>query len=229
MAHPYQRVGRPRHPDILTPAEWRILAGLRDGHANAEIASSIPCSVETVRFHLRNVRDKLGLRSRQALRDWPGRPVERHRLAEESAHTWRIREQIPLIAVGDMPRSLAFYVDLLGMEVVSCWPDAPAVPGWAALGAAAARLMLHDGHHRREAHTLRGGGSVTLTLYVDGLDALHAGLSGAGWKPSMIERMPYGARECYLSDPDGNELALVEFAASDPGYTIERHKEESDE
>ena len=28
----------------------------------------------------------------------------------------------------------------------------------------------------------------------------------------------YGASEFYMQDPDDNELALVEFAASDPGY-----------
>ena len=31
--------GRPRHPDVLTPAEWRVLEQLREGGTNAEIAS----------------------------------------------------------------------------------------------------------------------------------------------------------------------------------------------
>jgi len=30
--------GRPRYPDVLTPAEWRVMAGLRAGNTNAEIA-----------------------------------------------------------------------------------------------------------------------------------------------------------------------------------------------
>lgn len=226
MPHPYTRPGRPRHPDILTPAEWRVLAGLRDGLANAEIAAAGSCSVETVRFHLRNIRDKLGLRSRQALRDWPGRPLERLSAAEREPRGWRIREQIPLIAVPDMPRALAFYKGLLGMEVVTSWPDPPAVPGWAALAAGAARLMLHQGHHRRDDAARPRGGPITLTLYVDGLDAIHASLLAAKASPTTIERMPYGAREFYVSDPNGNELAIVEFALSDPGYTIKRDRED---
>ena len=31
--------GRPKHPDILTPREWEVLALLRDGASNDEIAA----------------------------------------------------------------------------------------------------------------------------------------------------------------------------------------------
>lgn len=219
MASPYRRSGRPPHPDLLTPSEWEVLAGVRDGLGNAEIARVRGCGVETVRFHLRNVRDKLGVRSRRALREWPGRPVEAIEQGAIQRAGWRVREQIPLLAVRDMRRSLAFYTGSLGFAVVARYPDPPEVPGWVALGTGAARLMLHTGHHLRNESTLRPGGSVTLSLYVDGLDALHAALEAAGQRPTPIRRMPYGARECYLNDPDGNELALVEFRASDPGYT----------
>ena len=29
------RLGRPPHPDVLTPAEWRVLDQIRAGHPNA--------------------------------------------------------------------------------------------------------------------------------------------------------------------------------------------------
>ena len=51
-------------------------------------------------------------------------------------------------------------------------------------------------------------------------------LLAAKASPTTIERMPYGAREFYVSDPNGNELAIVEFALSDPGYTIKRDRED---
>jgi uncharacterized glyoxalase superfamily protein PhnB len=82
--------------------------------------------------------------------------------------------------------------------------------------------MLHAGHHLRDASALPRGGPVTLTLYVDGLDALHEALGGCGRHPTEIQRMPYGARECYVQDPEGNEIALVEFRASEPPYVLER-------
>ncbi|MCI0856926.1 MAG: DNA-binding response regulator, partial [Chloroflexi bacterium] len=36
-----RRRGRPRHPDILTPREWEVLALLREGLSNPEIAARI--------------------------------------------------------------------------------------------------------------------------------------------------------------------------------------------
>jgi DNA-binding NarL/FixJ family response regulator len=44
--------GRPRCPDVLTPAEWRVMAGLRVGKTNAEIARDEHVSVHTVRTHV---------------------------------------------------------------------------------------------------------------------------------------------------------------------------------
>lgn len=218
MRSPNRRSGRPRHADVLTPAEWEVLAGVRDGLQNAEIARRRGCNLETVRWHIKNIRFKLGLHSRAALRAWPGRPLEQLEQRERPPG-WQIREQIPLIAVRHMGRALQFY-SLLGFEVVSRHPDPPGDPGWAALGAGAARLMVHAGHHRRDHLTLRPGGSITLSLYVQGLDAVHGALSAAGMRPTNIELMPYGAREFYVNDPDGHELALVEFPASDPGYAL---------
>lgn len=213
--------GRPRHPDVLTPAEWDVLAGVREGLRNDEIAARRGSSIETVRYHLRNVRQKLRLRNRDALRAWPGRPAVMIDAAPEEPSDWRIREQIPLLAVQEMERVLAFYIERLGFDLVARWPDAPEPPGWVALASGAARLMLHAGHHRREVHATNEPGPVTLSLYVDGLDALHESLRTAGLSPTEIRRTMYGARECYLNDPEGNEIALVEFRASDPGYLAE--------
>ena len=69
------RGGRPRHPDVLTPAEWRVLDALREGGTNAEIAARIGVSTNTVRYHVSNMLAKLELRDRRALAAW--RPEER--------------------------------------------------------------------------------------------------------------------------------------------------------
>ena len=72
------RGGRPRHPDVLTPAEWRVLEALRDGGTNAEIAARIGVSTNTVRYHVSNVLAKLELRDRRALAAWrPDTPRRR--------------------------------------------------------------------------------------------------------------------------------------------------------
>ncbi len=220
MPRTLSRIGRPRHQDTLTPTEWEVLALVRDGLNNVAIAARRDSSVETIRYHLRNIREKLGLHSRQALIAWPGRPLEAIH-ARRAESNWRIREQIPLIAVRDMSRMLAFYTDLLQFEVISTYPDPPEEPGWVALGSGAARVMLHAGHHLHDATKLRPGGTVTLCYYLEGLDALHAALCNAGHSPSPIETMPYGARECFIRDPEGNELSLVDFPASTPVYATQ--------
>ena len=62
--------GRPPHPDILTPAEWRVLEELRTGGTYAEIAVRLRVSPDAIRFHVRNMRDKLNLRDRAELVAW---------------------------------------------------------------------------------------------------------------------------------------------------------------
>ena len=215
---PFQRTGRPRHPDVLTPAEWEVLAGVRDGHSNREIAGLRGCDIETVRFHLRNLRHKLGVRSRDGLRAFPGRPAPAIGQARASRSSRRIREQIPLIATQDMVRSLEFYVTTLGFEIIAQWPEDGDPPGWCAIGSGGARLMLHAGHHTRKIDYRSKGGTVTLSLYVEGLDDFRRDLVSAGYRCGEPKSLFYGAREFYLLDPDGNELAIVEFAASEPGY-----------
>ncbi len=67
--------GRPRHPDVLTPAEWRVLEALREGGTNAEIGARLGIGAETVKYHIANMLAKLELRDRRALASW--RPEER--------------------------------------------------------------------------------------------------------------------------------------------------------
>jgi len=59
--------GRPRYPGILTPAELRVLRGLRGGKTNAAIAADLGVSVNTVRTHVSSVLGKLALPSRRKL------------------------------------------------------------------------------------------------------------------------------------------------------------------
>ena len=69
------RGGRPRHPDVLTPAEWRVLEALREGGTNADIAGRLGLSLDTVKTHISNMLAKLELRDRRSLAAW--RPEER--------------------------------------------------------------------------------------------------------------------------------------------------------
>lgn len=69
------RMGRPRYPDVLTPAEWRVLEQIRGGKANAEIAVRLGVSINTVRYHVSNMLAKLEQPDRHALASWAGEPA----------------------------------------------------------------------------------------------------------------------------------------------------------
>ena len=101
------RRGRPRHPDVLTPAEWRVLDALREGGTNAEIASRLGLSPDTVKTHISNMLAKLELRDRRALAAW--RPEgERRRLGgvlAVPAALWSVGR--PLMWVGAGVATLA--------------------------------------------------------------------------------------------------------------------------
>ncbi len=59
--------GRPRHDDVLTPAEWRIVNAVRHGLSNAQIAKRRGISLDAVKFHVANAIAKLGIDDRRAL------------------------------------------------------------------------------------------------------------------------------------------------------------------
>jgi YVTN family beta-propeller protein len=61
--------GRPP-TEGLTPAETRVLAHVREGQTNAEIATRLGVSVNTVRYHVSNLLAKAGLGRRRQLADW---------------------------------------------------------------------------------------------------------------------------------------------------------------
>ncbi len=60
--------GRPRHPDVLTPAEWEVLNLVRHGVSNSRIAQLRQTSADAVKFHVANILAKLDAPSRAGLK-----------------------------------------------------------------------------------------------------------------------------------------------------------------
>jgi DNA-binding CsgD family transcriptional regulator len=56
--------GRPPYPDILTPREWEVLAHLREGLTNEQIAERLNVTVHAARYHVSEILSKLGVGSR---------------------------------------------------------------------------------------------------------------------------------------------------------------------
>jgi len=55
-----------RRRGVLTPREWEVLELAAEGHGNAEIAAILFTSVSTVRKHMENIFDRIGVRTRGA-------------------------------------------------------------------------------------------------------------------------------------------------------------------
>ena len=114
----------------------------------------------------------------------------------------------PLIQVFDMPRSLAFYRDLLGFEIVRQAP-----PGdncdWAWLKSGSAELMLntmYEAPDRPESpDAARAAAHVDTCLFIGApdVDAVYAYLRLRGIEIDPPVVRDYGMKQLSLRDPDG--------------------------
>jgi DNA-binding CsgD family transcriptional regulator len=64
------RRGRPPHPDVLTPREWEVLALIREGLTNDQIALRLGLTERGARFHVSEIVSKLGVDSRKEAAEW---------------------------------------------------------------------------------------------------------------------------------------------------------------
>ena len=67
---PAVRRGRPAYPDVLTPREWEVLALIKEGLTNPQIAQRLGISESGARFHVSEILSKLGVDSRQEAAEW---------------------------------------------------------------------------------------------------------------------------------------------------------------
>ena len=74
--------GRPRYPDVLTPREQEVLALVREGLTNGEIAERLSVSADTVKTHVSQILSKLGVGTREEAAAWAPE-------AEGEGWTWR--------------------------------------------------------------------------------------------------------------------------------------------
>jgi DNA-binding CsgD family transcriptional regulator/catechol 2,3-dioxygenase-like lactoylglutathione lyase family enzyme len=198
--------GRPRHDDLLTPAEWRVVHAVRHGLSNAQIARRRGISLDAVKFHIRNAVEKLGLDGRQALKGWRGAPrgsaLARHRATETAPMTQKLGPigQISR-TVRDIDAARAWYGDVLGLAHLYSFDKL------AFFDCGGTRLYL-------QAADAPGPESI-LYLRVADIVAAHAELTARGVEflgaPHMVHRHADGTEEwmAFFKDPEGRPLALM--------------------
>ena len=205
-----RRRGRPPHPDILTPAEWRVLNWWRHGVSRAEVARRRGVSENAVKYHLSSIADKLGVRG-QELRHWPGIPAASPLAARRKDRSMTTTGTLTLSAIGQVSLSIRdvacaerFYGEILGLPHVFTFGDL------AFFDAGGVRIYLH---RKDEADWQPGS---ILYFIVDDIHAAQESLAGRGVHFSGAPHVIYtdddtGAEEwmTFFEDGEGNTLALM--------------------
>jgi DNA-binding CsgD family transcriptional regulator/catechol 2,3-dioxygenase-like lactoylglutathione lyase family enzyme len=221
VAGPTRR-GRPRHPDILTPAEWRVVQAVRHGLSNREIARRRGISLDAVKTHVATAIGKLGLANRTALRRWSGAPIDsaahqevRMIQATRTPASARVDALGPIGQVArrvrDVTRAEVWYRDVLGLTHLYTFPG-PSGP-LAFFDCGGTRLFLS------QEGVESGGGQSLLYFRVADIQSAHDRLRQRGVEfvgaPHMIFKHADGTEEwmAFFRDCDGDLLAIM----SQPG------------
>lgn len=208
--------GRPPHPDVLTPAEWRIAHAIRHGMRTKTIAQRQGVSVDAVKYHVANILRKLDLDNRAQLRAWTGIPADSALRATAAARPpapgdTTVINDSPLGRVGQISRrvsdietAVAWYRDVLGLPHLYTFGDL------AFFDLAGTRLFL-----TAAAEGPSEPGESVVYFRVDDIHTACAALTARGvaflGAPHLIHRHESGVEEwmAFFQDPDGRTLALM--------------------
>ena len=203
MTAPRDR-GRPPHPDILTPAEWRVVEGVRHGMTNGEIAKRRGISLDAVKYHVANALLKLGFSKRAELRRWNGVRRDSNLFARETA----MIEETKLGPIGQIARSVKdvaaariWYGEVLGLEHLY------SVGNLAFFDCGGVRLFLSEGE--------KESSDSILYFRVEDIGAAQAALESRGVvftnAAHMIHRHEDGTEEwmAFFADNEDRPLAIM--------------------
>ena len=202
------RRGRPPHPDVLTPAEWRTVNAVRHGMSNRQIARLRGISLDAVKFHIENAVGKLRLGGRADLKSWRGAPLDsamRRKEATMSSLQLGALGQVAR-AVKDITAAEAWYRDILGLAHLYTYGKL------AFFDCDGTRLFLEE-HSNVEVSGLNN--DSVLYFRVEDINGAHDELRARGVEfigaPHMIFKHPDGIEEwmAFFNDPDGKPLAIM--------------------
>ena len=199
------RRGRPPHPDVLTLTEWRVVADLRQRLSNAQIATRMGVSVNTVRTHVSNILGKLGLQRRAEVSAWPGLPgVWGLTTPDFGELTMQLALYMTAVRVNALNTAVPFYDTLLGQTGVLVSPGRH----YYYLGGVV--LALREPH----AHDLELLPNPDW-IYIATDDLAQARRNAESASATItddVQTQPWGARSFYLRDPDGNGICFTDQA-----------------
>jgi glyoxylase I family protein len=124
-----------------------------------------------------------------------------------------VRGMAPLLQVFDMAKSMAFYRDVIGFEIVNT--NTPKPPfDWVLLKLGDVELMLNtafENHQRPTAFDparVKGHGDTGLYFGCPDVDAAFEQLRAHGVQVEKPRIAPYGMKQLDVIDPDGYQLTF---------------------
>lgn len=129
------------------------------------------------------------------------------------------RDAFPILAASSLERSLFFYQHLLGFELTYRWPEEGEIEfAYLVLGGSGLGIGSRSPRHAFTGQPFASGGipPIDLCIYVDNLDLAIAFLGShdvAVLMPPATQ--PWGERICYVADPDGNQVLIIETPAAE--------------
>lgn len=114
------------------------------------------------------------------------------------------------VVVADSRRTLAFYLDILGMQVDPSRPDLGFPGAWLRVGDQQIHLLEVQNPDTVAGRPAHAGRDRHTALQVRGLDEIEQRLTTAG---IPFTRSRSGRKAIFCRDPDGNGIELVEVDA----------------
>ena len=207
--------GRPPHPDVLTPAEWRVAEWVRHGLTNRAIAMRQGVTLDAVKYHVANVLSKLGLHRRSDLRRWTGVRVDSNLAINppiQGIGTMSLELGQVARSVQDIDAATAFFRDVVGLRHLYTFGKL------AFFDCAGVRLFLSEGE---------GTAASILYFRVAAIHAAHAELEKRGAHfvsaPHLIHRHADGTEEwmAFFNDNEQRPLAIMAQVPSPPAATAD--------
>ena len=136
----------------------------------------------------------------------------------------KIQNIVPMLATGDMDASIAFYRDVLGMDVGDKF-DSGGRTWWCELVRDGRTLLMLTQHEVNVAETgaREGFEQTSINVYLStGIEGLHARLASERYEASNLRVTFYGMKEFDLRDPSCYTL-LIGQATDEPPTVVDEN------
>jgi uncharacterized glyoxalase superfamily protein PhnB len=108
----------------------------------------------------------------------------------------------PMMQTKNLRKTMAFYTEILGFQVMGTWPEGDA-PTWCNLSSGDATIMFST-YDAADEPSMSG----TLYLYPDDIDAMWARVKDHAEIDQPLTTTDYGMREFVVHDPNGYHLSF---------------------